>query len=331
MPGTTTNSISNISPLCVLLVFVLTLVVGFRPAQIGADTSQYMKNYLYMIGERFELVEDSENPIFDNFMAFMGSLGFDIYAVFLPMALMYFGCMYLACKKLFPKNQEIAFLTCLVAFSTFSYGVNGMKAGTASSLFLVALAYSEKKWLSIGLTLFTIGLHHSMVVVAYAYIISYFYKNTKMYFYGWLAVTFIATAHIGAFQTIFAGFADDKGKEYLSGSGYITGFRPDFMLYSAMPVLVGYYMLFKKKIKNAQYELWLRMYLTTNSVWMLCMYASYTNRIAYLSWFMYPIVLIMPYYAIKTSENQLVTGHKVVLYHLYFTLFMSFVYYGLMA
>lgn len=329
LPDNSVNKATNTSPLCLVLVVILTLVVGFRPAQVGADTSQYMQQFYYIAGESFVIIKNSENPLFDNFMAFVGSLDFDISAVFIPMALIYFGCMFLACKKLFSNNQEIAFLTCLVAFSTFSYGVNGMKAGAAGSLFLLALAYREKKWLSICLTLITVGLHHSMMVVAYAYIISYFYKNTKMYFYGWMLASLIATAHIGVFQTIFAGYADDKGKEYLSGQGYMTGFRLDFMIYSAMPVLVGYYMLFKKNIKNDVYELWLRMYLTTNSVWMLCMYAAYTNRIAYLSWFMYPIVLIMPYYAIYTSDNQLITGRKVVLYHLFFTLFMTFFYYGL--
>lgn len=329
LPDNSVNKATNTSPLCLVLVVILTLFVGFRPVQVGADTTQYFQQYYWLDGKSFELVQNAENPLFDNFMAFARSYGFDISAVFIPMALIYFGGMYLACKKLFSNNQKIAFVTCLVAFSTFAYGVNGMKAGAAGSLFLVALAYREKKWLSIGLTLFTVGIHHSMVVVAYAYIISYFYRNTKMYFYGWILALFIATAHITVFQTLFMNYADDKGKEYLMGDGFMTGFRPDFILYSAMPVFVGYYMLFKKKIVNDVYELWLRMYLTTNSVWMLCMYASYTNRIAYLSWFMYPIVLIMPYYAIYTSDNQLITGRKVVLYHLYFTLFMTFFYNGL--
>ena len=59
------------------------------------------------------------------------------------------------------------------------------------------------------------------------------------------------------------------------------------------------------------------------------MYAEFTNRIAYLSWFMYPIVLIYPCYAIKDKLHPLVLNRqKIVLCHLAFTLFMDLVYYA---
>lgn len=317
----------SISPICVLSVIVLTYFIGFRPESVGADTTQYIQNYEYEKGVVYQLNYDTENVIFDNLFTYLGSRNYDISELFLIMAFIYFACIYVACRRLFPQNQEIAFFSYLMAFSTFSYGVNGMKAGVGAALFLVALAYREKKILSIVFAALSVGFHHSMIVVAIAYVISYFYKNTKMFFYGWLLCTLLAIAHIRFFQILFASFASDKANEYLSGVGYITGFRPDFILYSAMPILIGYIMLFKKKIRNELYELWLRMYLATNSAWMLCMYASYTNRIAYLSWFMYPIVLLIPFYSIKTSNNQFIVGKKVVLYHMFFTLFMTLVYY----
>ena len=305
----------------------LTFFIGLRPKSVGADTSQYIQNYEYEKGIVFQLNYDTENVIFDNLFTYLGSQNYDISELFLIMAFIYFACIYVACRRLFPQSQEIAFFSYLMAFSTFSYSVNGMKAGVGAALFLVALAYREKILLSIAFAALSIGFHHSMIVVAIAYVISYFYKSTKNFIYGWLLCTLMAIAHISFFQVLFASFASDKANEYLTGVGYITGLRLDFILYSAMPILIGYIMLFKKNIRNELYELWLRMYLTTNSAWMLCMYASYTNRIAYLSWFMYPIVLLIPYYSIKTSNNQFVVGKKVVLYHLFFTLFMTLIYY----
>ena len=324
------HSVFHNSPMCIIMVVLLAVFIGFRPISVGADTSQYYQEYSYVQGEVFQFDKDVDNIVYNNLIAFLGSLNIDIRALFLLMSFIYFSGIYLACKKLFPQNQEVAFMSYLVAFSTFSYGVNGMKAGVAGSIFLLALAYKDKKAISIVLAFLSVGFHHSMIVVAYAYVISFFVKNTKFFFYVWLLCTIMAVAHIDAFQSLFASIADEKGREYLLGDDYLTGFRPDFILYSAMPVLVGYIMIFKKKVHNDMYELWLRVYLTTNSVWMLCMYASYTNRIAYLSWFMYPIVLLIPFFAISTSNSQLTVGKRVVQYHLFFTLFMVIVYYGLL-
>lgn len=320
-----------IKPLIVLMVITLTVFIGTRPVNVGSDTIQYIQHYYFAQGEAFEWDSETDNLFFDNLFAYLGSLDLDISVFFLIIAAIYFTCIAIASKKLFPQNQEIAFFSYLVAFSTFSYATDGIKAGAGAAIFLVALAYCDKKILSILLALISVGFHHSMVVVVYAYIISYFCKNTKMYFYGWVFATLVAIAHIGVFQEIFASYADDKGKGYLTGESFLTGFRPDFIIYSAMPIVVGYIMYVKRKLRNPIYELLLRLYMTTNSVWMLCMYASYTNRIAYLSWFMYPLVLLYPYLSMNIGTFQKSEGKRVIEYHLYFTLFMQFVYYGILS
>ena len=320
----------NVSALLVFFVPILAVFIGTRPESVGSDTTQYMQLYEFEQGRVFQWDKDAQNLIFDNLFSLFSSWELDIEWFFILIAMIYFGSIAVACKKLFPQKQEIAFFSCLLAFSTFSYATDGIKAGAAASIFLVALAYRRNMALSVALALLSIGFHHSMKVVAYAYVIVYFYKNTKMYFYGWLFATFIAIAHIGAFQEIFASYADEKGKDYLAGGGFMTGFRPDFILYSAMPIVVGYIMYVKRKIRNDAYELWLRLYLMTNSIWMLCMYASYTNRIAYLSWFLYPIVLIYPYLNNNMGTFRKKEGRNVIMYHMLFTIFMEIVYYGLM-
>lgn len=320
------------SPLCIMMIILLVLFIGFRPRSVGADTCQYMDVYSYLKGKAFVYDPRSENIIFNNLMRFIGSLDLDISCLFSIMATIYFGCMYIACKKLFSSNQKIAFFSCLIAFSTFSYGVNGMKAGAAASIFLVALSYKDKYWLTIVLALLSLGIHHSMIMVVYAYIIAFIFRNTKWYFIGWLFCLFIAAAHIGYFQSLFASYADESGASYLLAKGdiaYVTGFRIDFILYSAAPIVIGYYVIFKCNLRDSIYELWLRMYLLTNGIWMLCMYASFTNRIAYLSWFLFPIVILYPFYAMPGVPNRSLIGRKVAAYQAYFTLFMFLVYYGL--
>ena len=157
-----------------------------------------------------------------------------------------------------------------------------------------------------------------------------------MYLYVWILCVLISLAHITWFQELFAQISADSGDE--SGAGYLTGsdtngwggksgFRFDFVLYSAMPVLVGYYAIVKKKIVSRDYQFILNLYMLLNSVWMLCMYAEFTNRIAYLSWFMYPFVLIYPLLKEDWGKSKYKTLSKIVLYHLGFTLFMQVIYY----
>ena len=65
-----------------------------------------------------------------------------------------------------------------------------------------------------------------------------------------------------------------------------------------------------------------------NGLWLLCMYANFTNRIAALSWLLYPIVLIYPYFSVNIQiKNKNKTFSVVMAVHLLFTLFMAVVYY----
>lgn len=188
--------------------------------------------------------------------------------------------MLLTCKKIFRSNLLVSFLTCLTAFSTFSYGTNGIKAGAAASIFLCTLAYKYKLLLSILLAFLSWGFHHSMSIVLIAYFCSYFFRKTKWYFYIWGALI-LAALHVEFFQILFSGYTDQKGSRYLltDEDSFVTGFRLDFILYSAVPVIIGYLIKFKRHVNDEIYDLWLRMYLLTNSVWMMCIYASFTNRI----------------------------------------------------
>ena len=312
-----------------LVCLFMLLFIGLRPisGKYFLDMANYNTNYEVLFGERFWFDREAENFFFDNWFAWMASEMIDITYVFLIFAAIYFSLMFVACRKLFPKDTFLAFMVYLAAFSTFSYGTNGMKAGMAASTFLVALAYYDKLWISIPLSLFTMGQHHSMALVIASYFLVLVVKNPKYYFGGWVVCVIMAALHISFFQFLFAGFADERGSEYLLG-GLHSGFRLDFIIYSAVPVAIGYLMIFEYGLlKSRTYNIILNLYLTTNSFWMLCMYANYSNRIAYLSWFLYPIVLLYPFVNIIWYEQQIRYLRYVVYGHLAFTLFMTFIYY----
>lgn len=230
--------------------------------------------------------------------------------------------MLLAVKKLFPHNVTLAFLVCLSAFSTFSYGVNGIKAGAAASIFLLAMAYYNQLVVSIPLMIISIGFHHSMMLPIGAFVVSFLFKKTKWYYLLWLGCIFISALNISFFQEIFKGLADEKGAGYLSGQGsYVTGFRIDFILYSSAPIVLGFWAISKNKVQEQAYEFWLRTYTLANAIWILCINASYTNRIAYLSWFMYPVVLIYPFLNMSEIKKYY---YSVSGFHWLFTFIMTF-------
>lgn len=320
------------SPTFILASF-FTIFIGLRPiSEIFVDMPQYLGIYERWNGI-FEFSIDTENIIYDNLMYWLASIRFEPTLFYVLIASIYFLCTYKACKRFFPNNSYSSYLVFLAAFSTFSYATNGIKAGAAAAIFLLALSFLQKKTICIILVLISWGMHHSMQLPIAALIISILFKNAKYYYYGWMFCLLMAIMHITFFQGIFAGISDEKGASYLLTNGEdfggITGFRIDFVMYSAIPIIIGYVIEIKKKLRITQlYSLLLHTYICINSVWLLCMYVNFTNRIAYLSWFMYPVVLIYPFLRENLWLNQYKTYSKIMAYHLAFTIFMVFIYYG---
>lgn len=319
-----------------LLAIIWTVFIGLRPNDpVFADTIGYVAGYYYNLHEPFMLSADVENLLFDNIYRFFSSYDLGWHTLFVLLSGIYFIGTYIACRKFFPKNTLLAFLVFLGAFSTFSYATNGLKAGNAAALFLCALAYrSEKPIIALILVLVSWGFHHSMTPCVLAFFVVWFYNRPKWYFLFWIVCLVFSAAHITFFQTLFAGYTDEKGASYLdlenmAGWDGRTGFRLDFVIYSVMPILVGYWAVFKKKIDNLKYNRLLSTYLLMNGLWLLCMYAGFTNRIAYLSWFMYPIVLIYPLLDkdCNWGKYRFRTVSFFAVLHLGFTLFMNIVYY----
>lgn len=321
----------------IFLMLFFTLFIGFRPVSgVFWDMGTYASEWDLFAKSHFSFDWEVNNLLFDNFRCFLSSFGFSYYTFFFLIALIYFGGMSWACCELFPKDKVSAFVVCLAAFSTFSYGTNGIKAGAAASLFLVAIAYLDKGKL-IGAIMFllcSLGFHHSMILPILCVIICYFIKNPKYYFIFWVLCFIISFLHIKYFQVLFSGFVDEHSRGYLLGEEQIHhifgGFRIDFILYSAVPIFLGQKWLrgLGKNNISEGFCFILNLYTLVNSMWLLCMYASFTNRIAYLSWLLYPIVLIYPFLREKIGGNQYKTFRTVAICHLCFTLFMTFIYYA---
>lgn len=320
----------------IFLLFFFVLFIGLRPVsgEYFVDMAAYAQYYTHIYeGTPFVFDINADNIIFQNLFAWWGSARLGYTSFFLFIAFIYFGAAYFGIRKLFPHHVLVAYLVFLAAFSTFSYATNGIKAGAAASLFILALGYRDNLKICVPLVLISLGFHHSMIMVVAAFIMTLFIKNPKFYFYMWIFCFLMAAAHVTSFAHFFSGFTTEHGAEYLLGDGSNDGtkggFRIDFILYSAVPVVIGWYAIFIKKLEwSHRYKNLLNLYLCLNGIWMLCMYANFTNRIAYMSWFLYPIVLIYPLLQEQWGENRYKVFNLALLGHLGFTVFMNIVYYG---
>lgn len=318
----------------ILLVVFMSIFIGLRPVSDRSfgDMPTYVYIYEYFDSTTFTFDLTAENVIFDNLIAWWGSVRLGYTSFFVLFSTLYFVTAYLGISKLFPNDKLAAYLVFLAAFSTFSYATNGIKAGVAASIFIWAMGYRDNLKICIPLILISWGFHHSMIMPVAAFVTTLFLKNPKLYFAIWVFCLLMAMAHVTSFAHYFAGATTEHGASYLLGDGTNDGtkggFRLDFIIYSAMPVIVGWYAVYKKQMEISNtYRNLLNLYLCLNGVWMLCMYANFTNRIAYLSWFLYPIVLIYPFLNEDWGEDRYQKFSYVMLAHLGFTLFMNIIYY----
>ena len=277
----------------------------------------------------------TDNLIFDNLFFFLSTHSVDIKYFFLFIAAIYFGCMAYSCSSFFPRDKTASMLVYLGAISTYTYSVNGIKVGAATSLFLVALALFEKRrWILMVLfVLLSWGFHHAMILPIAALIVCLFIKNPRFFLLFWVICLILSALHVTFFQHLLSGFAEEQGAMYLLGKGetirrdILGGFRIDFIIYSAAPIVLGWVAYFKMHIRSRRYTFLLNLYVLTNAIWLLCMYAEFTNRIAYLSWMMLPVVLIYPLLNEEWGKTQYRAFMWVAFGHLAFTLFMQYIYY----
>lgn len=321
-----------------VLCLLLSLWIGQRPISdiIFGDTQVYAHYFDLMKYENIPPTLDDEEWLFSIFM-FMCSKVMDVHTYFTIIDIMYFGFTFWACRRFTPNNVLISTLFCLGAFSFYSYGTNGIRNGLACSILLVALSYMDgnykNKLKSLILAFLAVNIHNSTLlpfVMSLAALL--FVKNFRYAFTFWILSIFISLVAGDSITSFFGGLGFDRRLDYLTtkpteGVFSHTGFRWDFLIYSMMPICLGYYVVIKRGIENKIYTHLLNTYTLTNAFWVMVIQANYSNRFAYLSWFMYPIVLAYPLLKLNVwDEIQGLRLKQIMLAQVGFTWFMNTIY-----
>jgi hypothetical protein len=322
----------------ILLTIVLTVFIGLRP--VSGRYFGDMGTYAWLFHQFEDRLADTayRNDILFMEIMKLFAENSNVNIFFLFIETLYIVPILLACRRLTKLNNYTLVLFAFSAMSFFSYGTNGIRNGAATSIFLLALTFlrgsSKEKIVFLVLSVIAFLIHGSIIVPIVAAIAAYFIKNPKLMFYFWGAALFLSIFAGGAMASLLSSLGiEQRLSTYLAGPGNIedhitrTGFRWDFLLYSSMPIVLGWWVIFKRKIYTRSYALLLGTYIYANIFWLMVIRAPYSNRFAYLSWFLYPIVLAYPMLVMPVWKKA--PGFKlgiIMVGHLAFTLFMAYKY-----
>ena len=330
LPITDKRNLKTIRSLGVVVLLFTFFYIGFRPLSgVFGD----MGNYAYSF-ENFQRggIADFNGDILFNLFVKLCSFFMSVQVFFLVCAFLYIFPLWYACKKWFKDYSFYAFLALIVSFSFWSYGTNGIRNGIATSLFLYALS-RDKMVFKILWILIAVGFHKSIIIPASALALTYFYNDPKKFFFGWLACIPLSLLAGGFWEGLFSGLMADDRVSYLTQGNVnndnfsSTGFRWDFLVYSASAVYAAYFFIFKKKFNDPIYNRLVCVYLAANAFWILVIRANFSNRFAYLSWFMMGIVIVYPFLTKIQLKNQHGVLGMLLLAYFGFTFLMNVIIY----
>ena len=203
---------------------------------------------------------------------------------------------YIVAQKFFPYQYAGYFVLCAVACLGFvNYGSNTIRAGFGIALLLLSFC-SDKKYVKIGLAFAAVGCHLTMLLPIVGYLTAgYIMKRERWCELVWILflIVSILTSTLSDIMSLI-GNIDNRADAFENDDVYNTGFRIDFLLYSLVPALFARYNINKMSERDSIYTQVYRAYILVNAVWVLLIRMPYTDRVAYLSWFMIPFLLLYP-------------------------------------
>ena len=311
----------NIPIALILFSVFLILFLGLRPIDswIFGDTPYYKHSFLNVFLQ-YEAIDWNEEWIWHNFNFFCNSvLNLSAEDFILLIEFLSITSIAFVCWKFFPNNTWIAILFFVASFSFWGGAVNGIRNNLACCLVLVGLSLllDKKniiKLLSLLFFILALGIHRSTMLPILCALFAYFInKEPKYAMFIWFASIILSLIFNNLFAEMFAELGiDERLEDYLANAGNSkvmnqfsnSGFRFDFLLYSAMPLLFVWYLTIKRNFKDNIYNIIATTYILSNSFWILVIRASFSNRFAGLSWFLYPLVIVYPLLKMEIWDNQ---------------------------
>ena len=259
-----------------LSIFVA-IWLGMRPisARYFGDMSSYARMYNNLSPESLGVNLEKE-WLWDNLGTICHILDFSTQMYFVVVALLYTLCAFASLRILIPKKSLTSLVLICGSLMFFSFATNGLRNGLACHISMLAFALflKDKKISGVLLVFLAYSVHHSVGIPIAAFVASLFiYKRPHWALYIWL-LSIIASLFLGNSVTGFIEqlSTDDRLSQYTSleqgglGTTFSRyGFRWDFLLYSAIPIALGYYTIIKRRITDNWYSVFFSTYCLANA------------------------------------------------------------------
>jgi len=317
-----------------MLCLGLTFWMGLRPIS-GAfgDTVNYAMEYARMDIHHISM-DWSGEWLWQWLMNGCKAAGLSISAVFTIIAAGYVLSSFWAVYRFMPDDPMLGVVFLLTSLMFFPFGVNGLRNGLACHLVLLGTCFLlEDKWLpGTLLCLAALGFHRSVLLPIATILFGIFLmRNVRYAILFWISSIFLSLVAGELISSFFIrlGF-DDRMAQYVTNSDMSqfsrSGFRWDFLLYSAAPVVMAWYVCLHKKLQDNWYNVICTAYCLCNAFWVMVIRSAFSNRFAYLSWFLYPIVIAYPLVNMPIQEEQDRLTGWILLAYGGFSAFMWFVF-----
>ena len=303
------NNLKNLSLIGFLLLFFILIYMGLRPisGKYFGDSLTYSFIFNDYRNDNFQGRDNVEFG-FKILLQFCSKI-MGVNAFFFICATLYVMPLYYASKKLFNQYWFLAFIMLVASMSFWSYGTNGLRNGLASSFFIFGLSRASLRsqlfWFIISL-----GFHKSMILPLVGFILTLKFNTPRGFLIFWFSCIPFSLLIGSSFQNLISGFfEDDRLNSYFYDNAQLaefrrTGFRWDFLAYSFTGVFAGWYFIVKRKFQDKFYTKMYSIYLFANACWILVIQSTFSNRFAYLSWFMLGLVIVYPFLKQQFFKNQ---------------------------
>lgn len=300
--------INRTSQLYVLLVLLL---IAYRPiGESGfADTAMYIE---FFEKSKMENIIYPTKDIGYGFLNYLCSKLFSVRAYFVFLSFLGGGIAYFIFDKMDKKNRWLFLGLYYVGIFTFIFHAVIIRQNLAFLVFMLALV-QDKKYYKISFLILSLLFHKSMIIPFFAYIVVQYYRNINFYLSMW--IFFIVFSLV--FNTDIINFIEnieleswDKRIRYIYekdiNSGYYSEKKIPWktIVGTFIMILYGYY--FEKMIKDSFYTKQLSLFILANIIWVVFMQTNFHYRIAYLSLFLYPLLILYPLKFIDSIYRNLV-------------------------
>ncbi|MCA4806985.1 EpsG family protein [Myroides odoratimimus] len=303
---------SNVIVSIVLIIYCF--LVGLRDLTIGSDTLSY-----FGIWQNVNNFEFEGEYVFGALMFVLKNSGFSFSFFLFIIVLMFSVYVYKSFKLLgytFGINPFLLLFSFISFFFFESITINVIRQGLALSFLLYSwtlyVTHSRKKYYIFYLFLAVLTHTTSIIPIVLFILISKFGHKVQIRYYlilyilgVFLAVINYGVLNIAPFLQDVMG--DSRRVSYFTDDNdlYTVGFKPQFVVFNTLFLLVGYF-LTKRCILENWYIILLKYFIVSSFIFFMWFQIPYSDRIGLYCWIVIPM-LLAPFFNYKKDRFKLTT------------------------